>query len=395
MNFVIGKSAFLSIPCLLLTNFLTLGTLFILTLHFTYDFDLPKELTFGQEIEFRIPNEERDPPPFNEDQPLSRTVCYFIPTKYGEEYDFARNIVMKTWAQYSAHNIFWVYSHFEKEEYFFNNNTIHLNTTEEYKTLPRKMFRMWSFLSETYHDVWKDRCGFFVKTDDDTYLNTRLVEKRLQCLDPGEEYYSGYNTQFGQGSFFFLSAALIPNLHKWLPSFKERHPWWWHGMPDHKFGMLLKENKIRVRSFTSRVQMVHDHGNFMEFLARKIPIERFQCILLFHKVMPDVHPIIHAQVLKLEAMYPELAPGKSFCFRNEGGYHKFDMKVINDVKWGCRVKEKMDNWQTEEELWGPGTIKEVNHWKKTGEDYYEILWNHTAVLRDKPFHTNPDPRDPE
>ena len=74
-----------------------------------------------------------------------------------------------------------------------------------------------------------------------------------------------------------------------------------------------------MRSFTSRVQMVHDHGNFMEYIVRNLPLKRFGCILLFHKVMPDIHPIIHAQILKLESKYPEFSPGESWCFQNEGG----------------------------------------------------------------------------
>ena len=92
------------------------------------------------------------------------------------------------------------------------------------------------------------------------------MEKRLHCLDPSEKYYSGYNTQFGQGSFFFLSAAIIPHIYQWLPSFKERHQWWWHGMPDHKFGMLLKENKV---SFFLNFENNRVYKNEQNFFSKK------------------------------------------------------------------------------------------------------------------------------
>ena len=66
------------------------------------------------------------------------------------------------------------------------------------------------------------------------------------------------------------------------------------------------------------------------------------------------------------------------------------MAVISDVKRGCRIHEK-SKWQNEMELWGSNLTQNVNHWKKTGEDFYEILWHHEAILREKPFHSNPDP----
>eukprot|EP00494_Astrolonche_serrata_P022421 UN22678 len=91
----------------------------------------------------------------DEEGPPSRTVCYFIPTKYKEQYDMARNMVKLTWGQYSKDNIFWVFSHFQNETISLETNEIFLTTEEEYKTLPRKILRMWEYISETYETIWK------------------------------------------------------------------------------------------------------------------------------------------------------------------------------------------------------------------------------------------------
>eukprot|EP00954_Amorphochlora_amoebiformis_P012820 1003852-Amorphochlora_amoeboformis.AAC.1 len=57
------------------------------------------------------------------------------------------------------------------------------------------MMKFWEYLSSTFDDVWASRCSWFVRTDDDTWMNTRLLERRLRCINPDKELSVGFTNK--------------------------------------------------------------------------------------------------------------------------------------------------------------------------------------------------------
>lgn len=57
---------------------------------------------------------------------------------------------------------------------------------------------------------------------------------------------------------------------------------------------------------------------------------------------------IYKRILQLEAKFPDAYD--DWCFRNEGGYNWFDLKLMEDVIKGCNLrKANLDHklWQNE------------------------------------------------
>ena len=99
---------------------------------------------------------------------------------------------------------------------------------------------MWEFIAMTFYSDWAEKCAWFVKvhfvmfrhrlmgltaeaallfiwismgltnkTDDDSWLNTRLLEKRLSCMDPDVEQNFGYRFKHILLLLFFCCSIAV------------------------------------------------------------------------------------------------------------------------------------------------------------------------------------------
>jgi hypothetical protein len=117
---------------------------------------------------------------------------------------------------------------------------IALPLRDSYVTLGVKSLAMWRYLSRSFEsDGWGSACAWFVKVDEDTWLNAPLFEARLGCASPDRPVYSGYtHVGFGIGGFYFVSRNVVRSIEEWMPTFVPKQ----HSMrrEDNLFGALCK-----------------------------------------------------------------------------------------------------------------------------------------------------------
>jgi len=84
---------------------------------------------------------------------------------------------------------------------------------------------LFDLLSLEHETLWKDKCDWFVRTSSDVWINKPLMARRLQCLNPSSEIYSG--TVLGRGDRFFvqgnvviLSARIMQLFHFYLKNWR-------------------------------------------------------------------------------------------------------------------------------------------------------------------------------
>eukprot|EP00471_Norrisiella_sphaerica_P010027 CAMPEP_0184495070 /NCGR_PEP_ID=MMETSP0113_2-20130426/30292_1 /TAXON_ID=91329 /ORGANISM="Norrisiella sphaerica, Strain BC52" /LENGTH=220 /DNA_ID=CAMNT_0026881099 /DNA_START=89 /DNA_END=748 /DNA_ORIENTATION=- len=114
--------------------------------------------------------------------------------------------------------------------------------------LVAKIMKLWEFMSATYREQWAHRCSWFVKSDDDTWLNAKLVEQRLGCMDPDIELNFGYSCGFGVGVYTGYSRAVIDNFAYFIQELrKESDPEWFIGdIEDRRIGQVLLRFNITI-----------------------------------------------------------------------------------------------------------------------------------------------------
>eukprot|EP00472_Partenskyella_glossopodia_P002727 CAMPEP_0197518018 /NCGR_PEP_ID=MMETSP1318-20131121/3120_1 /TAXON_ID=552666 /ORGANISM="Partenskyella glossopodia, Strain RCC365" /LENGTH=188 /DNA_ID=CAMNT_0043068039 /DNA_START=734 /DNA_END=1300 /DNA_ORIENTATION=- len=154
-------------------------------------------------------------------------VCFFSPTRPG---DGRMEVMKETWAKNVISDVYFVLSNKNDTESYIDlqNNEIHIaynkfvdstgKIVPEYDTdtlkgwqapLVAKMMKWWEYMAMTFDDTWAQRCAWFVKTDDDTWLNAQLIKQRLKCMDPNKEINFGYSCGFGVGIFTGYSRGIV------------------------------------------------------------------------------------------------------------------------------------------------------------------------------------------
>jgi len=194
----------------------------------------------------------------------SSSVCYFSPTRPG---DGRMKVMSDTWAKRVKDNLFFVMSQTDDNHTYvdWDNNQIHVayrnyvdssgKVVRDYQPdllqgwqapLVAKMMKFWEFLGASFDKYWASRCAWYVRTDDDTWLNTNLLQQRLECMDPDEELNFGYCVGFGVGVFTAYSRAVIRNFAFFIQRLrKERKPEWFIGdIEDRRVGQVLMRFNI-------------------------------------------------------------------------------------------------------------------------------------------------------
>lgn len=195
---------------------------------------------------------------------------------------------------------------------------IALPLRDSYDTLGVKSLAMWRYLSRSFEsDGWGSACAWFVKVDEDTWLNAPLFEARLGCASPDRPVYSGYtHVGFGIGGFYFVSRNVVRSIEEWMPTFVPKQ----HSMKheDNHFSALCKHigvpllmlspphNYIMIRS--TKNDSVHSWDSY-------ISDERRLCTQAIHPIKSVVqlhamHQAWGALTRKLPEYYRHTLVGK-------------------------------------------------------------------------------------
>lgn len=129
--------------------------------------------------------------------------------------------------------------------------------------LSKKTMALFDFVSQTHDAFWGQLgCRWFAHVDDDTWVNTALVERRLGCLDHDSELYLGYDVGVCFGGFYAMSRAVIRQTAGFLAT-------WWRRrrgrpltmkMDEFNWGHMLKMHGVMVSSMVHLEHYLLDPG---------------------------------------------------------------------------------------------------------------------------------------
>jgi len=194
-------------------------------------------------------------------------VCFIIPTRPG---DGRMEVIKKTWGKNFLKKIYFVVS-LESDNVSYidaEQNMVHIayrNFTDstgyvvpEYEPdrlkgwqapLVAKIMKTWEYISDTFPTFWADKCAWFVKSDDDTWLNAQLLQQRLQCIDPDVERNFGYSCGFGVGVYTGYSRKVVQHFKYFIQELrKESEPQWFVGdIEDRRIGQVLMRFDVNIQ----------------------------------------------------------------------------------------------------------------------------------------------------
>eukprot|EP00471_Norrisiella_sphaerica_P004253 CAMPEP_0184488312 /NCGR_PEP_ID=MMETSP0113_2-20130426/11122_1 /TAXON_ID=91329 /ORGANISM="Norrisiella sphaerica, Strain BC52" /LENGTH=475 /DNA_ID=CAMNT_0026870919 /DNA_START=291 /DNA_END=1718 /DNA_ORIENTATION=+ len=296
---------------------------------------------------------ERPPHPKTEESKLAAnsSVCYFFPTRLGTG---RLEAIKQTWAKAVADRTYFIISENEDNETYvdWEKNEIHIairgyidsegNHVEGYNPehigrygkIAVKMMKFWEYISSNYDEVWAGRCSWFVRSDDDTWLNTKLIDQRLACLDPDWEMSFGFtNNVWGIGIFTGYTRKLIRNFAYFLLTMRAWHgaEWMHADVDDRRLGQVIQSFGLgtialvahngtdyftNIDGHTQDWRMIEHMHNF----TRALPPEFVGCMTFFHSARP---PMMHTLTRTVEL---HLANGGIACpsgWRNRGMHSVF------------------------------------------------------------------------
>eukprot|EP00468_Gymnochlora_sp_CCMP2014_P011600 CAMPEP_0167752602 /NCGR_PEP_ID=MMETSP0110_2-20121227/7232_1 /TAXON_ID=629695 /ORGANISM="Gymnochlora sp., Strain CCMP2014" /LENGTH=940 /DNA_ID=CAMNT_0007638241 /DNA_START=289 /DNA_END=3108 /DNA_ORIENTATION=+ len=223
------------------------------------------------------------------------------------------------------------------------NSDIILPLKETYDTLWLKSKAMWSFIGENV-DTHFSECDWFMKIDDDTYTNFKLLKEALACRDPMKPLYSGffsrghmqYSTSDGLslkslltavGAHYFISRSIALSLNSWFQTSKNALEYWGFQErcemgylgEDSCFSALMVANGVCYDSiiadpwiamewsqvyFTENVSSKEDIRDQMEPLIEDSANDVKNCVTFLHKAPLHFFETIQAELRDREQKYP-------------------------------------------------------------------------------------------
>eukprot|EP00468_Gymnochlora_sp_CCMP2014_P010680 CAMPEP_0167746238 /NCGR_PEP_ID=MMETSP0110_2-20121227/3600_1 /TAXON_ID=629695 /ORGANISM="Gymnochlora sp., Strain CCMP2014" /LENGTH=204 /DNA_ID=CAMNT_0007630977 /DNA_START=783 /DNA_END=1397 /DNA_ORIENTATION=- len=161
--------------------------------------------------------------------------------------------------------------------------------------------KFWEYMGSIFEKEFAHRCAWFIKTDDDTWMNEALLKKRLACLDPEEDTNVGYSCGFGIGVFTGYSRAIVRQFAYFIQTLrKETHDahWFIGDIEDRRIGQLLMRFGIDIkpsvrRNATDRPDYVNYHPDSttdekVEFLSQNYSPIQIGCMSFSHQARPPV-----------------------------------------------------------------------------------------------------------
>lgn len=184
-------------------------------------------------------------------------------------------VILETWGRVVKDNIFFIMSKESDNTSYIDweANEIHVayrnftNSRGEFVAdyepenlsgwqapLVAKIMKFWEYMAMVYEQEWAHRCAWFVKTDDDTWLNAKLVQQRLECLDPDIELNFGYSCGFGVGVYTGYSRAVVRNMAYYINTLKPEvtSDWFIGDIEDRRVGQLLMRFGVFIEKAVRR-----------------------------------------------------------------------------------------------------------------------------------------------
>mmetsp|Transcript_37114 Transcript_37114/g.59602 ORF Transcript_37114/g.59602 Transcript_37114/m.59602 type:complete len:511 (-) Transcript_37114:157-1689(-) len=255
--------------------------------------------------------------------------CFFSPTKLGNgRYE----PVKTTWAKSVEGRFFFIVSEEgDTTNYIdFDKNEIHVaykgyrdssgkhikgydpEFVGRYGKIAVKMMKFWEYLSDTYDSVWASRCTYFVRTDDDTWMNTRLVEQRFSCLDPEWELSAGFsNRVWGIGIFSGYTRKWVRNFGYFIRTMRARagDVWMHSDVDDRRLGQIVRTFgigtiKLVAHNMSDYITNVDGHTTDSRLIqkqyefAENLDEDFIGCMSFFHSARPKT---MHILSRKLDA----------------------------------------------------------------------------------------------
>mmetsp|Transcript_20406 Transcript_20406/g.30539 ORF Transcript_20406/g.30539 Transcript_20406/m.30539 type:complete len:444 (+) Transcript_20406:48-1379(+) len=194
-----------------------------------------------------------------------------------------------------------------------------LKVNETYETLYKKTGSLLRFIGDRVDTVFKS-CKWFIKMDDDSYINFPLLEDALSCRDPMEYLYTGFyirphgaykspmgeevQLNFATGAAIVLSRGIAINLKIWVP---RDFVWLSSGKwmaEDILIGAMLKRNRVcyellivNLHVTRSQIQIQGRSGHDLEMqLDTRTNTTKGLCLLYVHKMLPYMFPIVEKRL---------------------------------------------------------------------------------------------------
>mmetsp|Transcript_4639 Transcript_4639/g.6926 ORF Transcript_4639/g.6926 Transcript_4639/m.6926 type:complete len:281 (-) Transcript_4639:30-872(-) len=201
-----------------------------------------------------------------------------------------------------------------------------LQVNETYNTLYLKTRALWTFIGERVNSTFS-HCQYFIKIDEDSYVNFPLLKDTLSCRDPMTPLYSGFYG-FGRSGFkrgrngptvkvvlaygcaYLISRGVAMHLQDWIHDYvyieRERNPG-----EDYLFTVMLKLHGICYDNIIGwpyismeytqidlgRQKPLGSHPNvnrILRLLDGNRPHKN--CFLFIHKLPAKAFPLINSQV---------------------------------------------------------------------------------------------------
>ncbi|GAB5369117.1 hypothetical protein AAMO2058_001378100 [Amorphochlora amoebiformis] len=291
-------------------------------------------------------------------------ICYFVPTRSAD--DPKAIVLKKSWGRGLNQTFFLVTSDpestqnsidFEKQVI----NVAHRSYRDSHGEIIKgydpefihvhgkicvKMMKFWEYLSSTFDDVWASRCSWFVRTDDDTWMNTRLLERRLRCINPDKELSVGFtNKAWGIGIFTSYSRAWIRSFAYFIRTFRgwAGTVWMQNDVDDRRLQQVVNSFGLWTR------RIVYNNGsdfytnidghtsdpnviNHQVQFAKSLTTDQLACLTFFHAARPHV---MQALTKTIEAYVEDNAKtGKGVCDKHWKG-KGMDQFVRLKIHEGC------------------------------------------------------------
>jgi len=204
--------------------------------------------------------------------------------------------------------------------------------------------KLWEFISMQYESEWSERCAWFIKTDDDTWINSRLIQQRLACMDPDVEVNFGYSCGFGVGMYTGYSRAIVRNFKFFIQELrKETEARWFVGdIEDRRIGQVLMRFGVYIvravrRNHTTRPDMAIWHPQTsverkIEWIGT-IPTQHFGCMSIAHHSRPAVMEVL------AKRMAEHLKLNNGVACPNNWRRQGMDAQLVEAISGGCPQEE--------------------------------------------------------
>ncbi|CAK9104535.1 Hypothetical protein (Fragment) [Durusdinium trenchii] len=197
----------------------------------------------------------------------------------------------------------------------------------DYAHLPVRTFLLFEGLGRP---EWAGACDWYMKADADSFLNVPLIEQRLRCFDPEENWFlgvpqvahstHGVMTRFASGGAgYVISRGLLPRLANWAPFclLQLLQHAGGTGMEDVSLaGCIWKWGRIEVTSYADyETEVITSEAALNRTRVTEVhgPNESLTvppCTMVVHSVAAEQLPTVHMNVQRARAQRVERGGGK-------------------------------------------------------------------------------------